>query len=36
MYTGSWIDDNFIWGPEEPGKFWIDDGFIWGPYNSGK
>ncbi len=36
MYTGYWIDDNYIWGPEESGKFWIDDGWVWGPYNSGK
>lgn len=31
MYTGYWIDKNYIWGPEESGKFWIDDGYIYGP-----
>ena len=31
MYTGYWIQDNFIFGPKESGKFWIDNGFIYGP-----
>lgn len=31
MYTGYRIQDNFIFGPKESGKFWIDNGFIYGP-----
>ncbi len=36
MYTGYWIDDGFIWGPSESGRFWIDDGWVWGPSDGGK
>ena len=36
MYTGYWIDNNYIYGPLESGKFWEQDGYIWGPRNSGK
>lgn len=31
MYTGYWIDNNYIWGPQVGGTFWIDDGHIYGP-----
>lgn len=36
MYTGCWIEDNWIWGGTHSGKFWIDNGWIGGPKNSGK
>lgn len=36
LYTGYWIQDKFIWGPRESGKFWIENSWIWGPRNSGK
>lgn len=26
MYTGYWIQANFIFGPKESGKFWIGNG----------
>ena len=31
MYTGYWIQDNFIFGTKESGKFWIDNDFICRP-----
>ena len=36
MYTGFWIQNNYIYGPTDSGKFWVQDGYIWGPRNSGK
>ena len=36
MYTGYWIDDNWIWGLYNSGKYWIEDKFIWGPRYGGK
>lgn len=36
MYTGYWVQDNFIFGPEESGKYWIQGKFIFVPKISGK
>jgi len=36
MYTGCWIENNWIWGGTHSGRFWIENGWIWGPKNSGK
>ena len=35
MYTGYWIDNNFIYGPKYLEKFYIKNGYIHGPFNSG-
>jgi hypothetical protein len=34
MYTGYWIEDNYIWGPRDGGKFWIEDKEIYGPFQT--
>lgn len=36
MYTGYWIQGDWIWGPRDGGKYWIQDRWIWGPRNGGK
>ena len=36
MYTGYYIQDNYIYGPQDSGRFYIQDGYIWGPRNGGR
>ncbi len=31
MYTGYYINDNYIYGPMSSGEFYIVDGYIYGP-----
>jgi len=36
VYTGYWIEEGYILGPRDSGRFWIQEGWIYGPRNSGK
>ena len=36
MYTGYWVHNDVIYGPEYSQEFVIENGFICGPVNSGK
>jgi len=36
MYTGYYIDNNYIYGPTFSGQFYIDNNYIYGPQNGGK
>ena len=35
MYTGYYIQNDYIYGPEMPGLFYIQNGYIYGPKNNG-
>jgi hypothetical protein len=36
MDTGYYIQDKYIWGPKEGGRFYIENNYIYGPRNGGK
>jgi hypothetical protein len=36
MYTNYYIQDGYIYGPKESGRFYVQDGYIYGPRNGGR
>jgi len=36
LYTGYYIQDQYIYGPKRTGRYWIQDGYIYGPGSNGR